>query len=241
MTIKISIPENINECLPPTSIVDARSLDIYTTRFDAVPSAFNRISQLYGDSGQRGIRIVSFHDRTTPGYPSLMEHLNTSTRIEDVDHEFATDSAVLELRRRSGLSWKELALLFDVPRQVVCDWASGDRLDEEQREIVLATLEAVLYVDKGNSDATRAYLLTTADDLTPSIFELLRARRFAEVKARPRSNFASSRWRRSLSREAADARRPAPPAVLLQAKQSRPSFRTSPRLAEALQVPADNE
>lgn len=237
MTVKMSIPKNAN-LSTETSIVDALPLDSYVARFSAESGVFSRIHK-YEDSVQR--RTWFFHDRTTLDYPPLIDNLNTYMRIDDVGDELTTDSAILELRRRSGLSWKELACLFNVPRQVVCDWASGGPLNEERRRFILATLDAVLHIDKGSSDATRAHLLKKIDDATPSAFDLLCAGKFLEIKAQPRSDFAQSPWRRPPSREGAHARRPEPLALLLQGDQSRPSFPTSPGLPKVLQVSTDNE
>src|SRR5690348_926812 len=46
-----------------------------------------------------------------------------------------TREAILEIRRRAGLTWEELADLFDVSRRSVHHWANGKAVtaDHEQR------------------------------------------------------------------------------------------------------------
>lgn len=145
--------------------------------------------------------------------------------------------AMCEVRRRSGLDWSELAEIFGVSREDVCNWASGDIVDVSTLNIVLSTLEAIRHLDRGTSHDTRAYLRATDGGADGSAFELLRKRRFSEVMARDKGDVVPFRIRPSLSEEAQELRRPESVIALLQADQRRPNIATSPRIIRVMQAP----
>ena len=62
-----------------------------------------------------GETIVQYSERTAAGPIGQIEHAPAESTAE----------AVMEIRRRSGLTWEELGDLFDVSRRSVHHWANG--------------------------------------------------------------------------------------------------------------------
>jgi hypothetical protein len=94
------------------------------------------------------------------------------------DRVFA--DAVLEVRRRSGLTWQQLATLFEVDRRSVHLWASGRPLSAQNAERLNRILAVLRRADLGTPSATRAWLHSPdARGLLP--LDLLRAGRFDEI------------------------------------------------------------
>ena len=146
----------------------------------------------------------------------------------------STEEAILEIRRRSGLTWEEFGDLFDVSRRSVHHWASGKPVvsagNEKRMRRMLATVRRL---DQGSQTATRDRLLTIDDNLGGSPLELLQQGRFDEVEARVDSVPLPRCRPVRLSRAAQDARRPPPPALLLEAEQDRPDIPTKARAVRA--------
>lgn len=132
---------------------------------------------------------------------------------------------ILEIRRLSGLSWEELCGLFAVSRAAFACWVGSESLPADLRGTVRRVLAAVRHLDEGNAAATRDRLSTpSAAGAAP--FDLLREGRYDEAMALRRGAASPRRRREPLSPEARNARRPPPPASLLQAEQPalRPAF-----------------
>ncbi len=135
----------------------------------------------------------------------------------------STAEAVLEIRRRSGLTWDSLSDLFNVSRRTVHHWANG-RLPSTRHEMdIRRTLDAVRHLDEGNQRATRDRLLATFHGA--SLFDMLADRRFAEVlQQHPGAgSMASGSRRTALSEEEWARRRPTRPELLLESIQDRPN------------------
>lgn len=95
----------------------------------------------------------------------------------------AQPAAIVELRRRSGLTWEELAALFGVSRRSVHFWASGKPMNSSNEEALNRLLHVVRHIDRGASAATRSALMSIqADGATP--FDLLAEGGYQEVMLR---------------------------------------------------------
>ncbi len=151
--------------------------------------------------------------------------------------ELSGSSAVTELRRISGLTWEQLARVFDVSRRSVHFWASGQPMNAANEERLQRTLRAVRAVDRGSAAANRTAILTAlADGTIP--YDILKEQRFDEFVQTLGATVAErSAALRPLSAEAVAARRPPPPAELVGARhdlaheQAGPPRR--PRVAKA--------
>lgn len=95
-----------------------------------------------------------------------------------------TQSApIAELRRRSGLTWDQLARLFGVARRSVHFWASGKTMNAVNAERLARMLAVVRYIDRGNAQATRTVLMTAMNDGVIPL-DLLAKDQFDEVRKR---------------------------------------------------------
>ena len=145
-------------------------------------------------------------------------------------------SAMMEIRRRAGLTWDEMANLFGVTRRSVHHWANGNAVNSKNEQAIRQTLAIVRRLDRGASGDTKALLFTAgADSLT--VIDLLRDGRFQEAFARTPSRVTTETSRVPLSKKARDARRPPAPGVLVDAIQDRPDIPAKARVARALRVP----
>ncbi len=101
----------------------------------------------------------------------------------DVDTTMTPSTAIAELRRRSGLTWEQIARLFGVARRSVHFWASGKALNVANEERLHRILAVVRYIDRGTAQATRSALMTVlSDGMIP--LDLLAEDKFEEVKER---------------------------------------------------------
>ena len=150
----------------------------------------------------------------------------------------STGEAILEIRRRSGFTWKELGDLFDVSRRSVHHWASGKSVSARSERMIRLVLAAVRHLDQGNRSATRARLLAVNESLGISTLELLKRGHYLDAGARADGNRTPEHRPVPLSHAAQDARRPPAPALLLEADQDRPDVLPArARAVRAAQAP----
>jgi DNA-binding XRE family transcriptional regulator len=104
----------------------------------------------------------------------------TNSGVMLTQPETSRAAAIQELRRRSGLTWDELAGLFGVSRRSVHFWASGKPMSPSHEVELNGLLHAVRYIDRGAGTATRAVLTSMqVDGSTP--LDHLAAGRWREV------------------------------------------------------------
>ncbi len=149
----------------------------------------------------------------------------------------STAEAIMEIRRRSGLTWEELGDLFNVSRRSVHHWANGKPVTADHDRTIRRMLAAVRHVDRGERAGTRATLLAVDRATGVSPLDLLKAGRFEEAMGRIEGIWMPEPPRISLSRAAQDARRPPAPALLLGAEQDRPDIQAKARAARARRTP----
>lgn len=107
----------------------------------------------------------------------------TNSGLVAINSTTTLGTTIAELRRRSGLTWEQLARLFGVARRSVHFWASGKALNAANEERLGRMLAVVRYIDRGTAQATRAALMTAQNDgVIP--FDLLAKDEFEEVKKR---------------------------------------------------------
>jgi DNA-binding transcriptional regulator YiaG len=92
-----------------------------------------------------------------------------------------TQKAVNELRRLSGLTWEQLAKLFNVSRRSIHSWASGERLKSFNEENLYRLLDTIRYINRGSASLNRSLLLQPIND-GRSLLDLLVAGQHEEVK-----------------------------------------------------------
>lgn len=162
-------------------------------------------------------------ERTAAGPAGQIDHVTAESTAE----------AVLEIRRRSGLTWEELSDLFDVSRRSVHHWASGKAVSARHDQTIRRMLAAIRRLDQGNQAGTRAQLLAVDAATGVSALDLLKAGRFDETMARAAGVRSPEPRRVPLSREAQDARRPQAPTLFLESRQERPDVPAKARTVRA--------
>lgn len=143
--------------------------------------------------------------------------------------ETAAES-LLEIRRLSGLTWEELADLFDVSRRSVHNWASGKPVSAEHERSIRNMLSVVRRVDQGGQERTRALLLTSDNPDAPSLYDLLKQGNFELAKDRAEAAPKVGRTQlRPLSVYEQQQRRPLKPAQLMEGIVDRPKVEVTAR------------
>lgn len=150
--------------------------------------------------------IVS--ERTTSGL-TLSSQPATSTE--------ATRIALNELRKLSGLTWEQLARLFNVSRRSLHFWASGQPLSRFNEESLNRLLGTVRYINRGSASINRSILLSPSSDGSIP-FDLLVTGRHEEVKQLLSPGNTPQRPQlKPLSSEAIASRMPQKPEELVEA------------------------
>ena len=182
--------------------------------------------------GSRGINVLHWLWDRVAAPPTSSEYdspqpaeSTTSGTVEVIDQHSpqTTAEAVLEIRRRSGLTWEKMSELFDVSRRSIHNWANGQNTSQQHERHIRSTLAVIRHLDQGNQAATRARLLTI-DASRRSPIDLLSAGRFDEVMAYASGSSVLESHRSPMAPEAQDARRPPAPALLLEAEHERPEL-----------------
>ena len=175
-------------------------------------------------------------DSVTSVNPQRTEPMERTSSGPQVDFQApygqSSGEAVLEIRRRSGLTWEQLSELFNVSRRSIHYWANGKPLSSQHEKNVRNTLLAIRHVDNGNQRDTRNRLLSIDDG--ESIFDLLANQKYEDVYRLVvgTASDIASRNRISLSKDEWNRRRPPRPELLLDALQDRPKI--SPDKARAV-------
>ncbi len=92
-----------------------------------------------------------------------------------------TQQAINELRKLSGLTWEQLATLFNVSRRSVHFWASGQPLTSANEQKLNRILDVVEYISRSISSRNRSLLMDIAND-GKSYLDLLAAGEYDQVK-----------------------------------------------------------
>lgn len=170
-------------------------------------------------------------ERTTAGPPGQIRFAPAESTAE----------AILEIRRRSGLTWEEMSELFDVSRRSIHHWASGKPVSARRERALRQALAAIRRFDRGDQAGTRARLLAVDHPTGVSALDMMREGRFEEITGRPEGVRTSDPLRVPLSREARESRRPPPPTFLLEARQERPDVPARAHAARAVRTSAKTD
>lgn len=130
--------------------------------------------------------------RTSKASPKTWPEFGTSREVyrkpqsaENTQTQQVEESnrkAVSELRRLSGLTWDQLAHLFEVSRRSVHFWASGKPLNAPNEEKLHNTLAVVRCIDRGSARANREYLVQVQENGV-SLLELLQQGEYEQVRS----------------------------------------------------------
>lgn len=116
--------------------------------------------------------LLLISERTTSGLNLLSQSAGSTE---------ATRTALNELKKLSGLTWEQLARLFNVSRRSLHFWASGQPLSRFNEESLNRLLGTIRYINRGSASINRSVLLSpSSDGKLP--FDLLVAGKHEEVK-----------------------------------------------------------
>ncbi|WP_135058922.1 helix-turn-helix domain-containing protein, partial [Paracoccus salipaludis] len=90
--------------------------------------------------------------------------------------------AISDLRRRSGLTIKQVSDVLGVSPKTIHNWQNGGAISSENMEHLGRVLDAIRYVDRGEGALTKALLLTEGDG-NSILLDLLKDKRFTEFRA----------------------------------------------------------
>jgi DNA-binding transcriptional regulator YiaG len=151
----------------------------------------------------------------------------TDAGFTTTNHQGAAAGAIMELRRLSGMTWEQLATLFDVSRRTVHFWAIGKPLNATHEEQLYRVLSAVKQIDRGSADENRNSLFT-ADREGVAPIDLLSAGRYSDVVDRVGGAHWARPVRTPIAPKVREERMPDRPEVLAGAVH-RPSYRDTER------------
>jgi DNA-binding transcriptional regulator YiaG len=188
--------------MPPGSVTDDRTPNIIFTRILTAPRSTTTSKEILDQN------LTAASEMTTSGIA-----------IVSTSSPEATQKAINELRRLSGLTWDQLAKLFNVSRRSLHFWASGQPLSRFNEEHLNRLLGTIRYVDQGSASLNRSLLLCPDDNGNP-LFNLLVAGKYEEFKRIVGSNNAPRKpLLGALSEDAYTEYRPQNPADLVDALQ----------------------
>jgi len=129
--------------------------------------------------------------------------------------EVSSGSAIMEVRRLSGLTWEQLSIVLGVARRSLHFWASGKPLNAANEERVARILGCIRMIAGSGARETRALLLEPQSDGTIPL-DLLSRGEYEQVVARLGfGNQPVMKVHSQLSEEARSMRRPPPPDALV--------------------------
>ncbi|GEM_PF-4021145 len=102
---------------------------------------------------------IQFNRSTSAGVPDKPYEADARGSVQP--QQFTSVSHKLyALKRISGLTWEQIAALFDVDRRSVHLWANGKSLHPKNEEKLGRILSAILKIDRGFASSNRALLVT---------------------------------------------------------------------------------
>ena len=124
---------------------------------------------------QKRFRMIpGIAESSTIGYDNLAaqkllaisERTNSEIVVPKHNPHLFQDSqkAINELRKTSGLTWEQVAKLFNVSRRSIHFWASGQPLASDNEEKLNRLLGVIRYIDRGSASLNRKLLLNPNAD-----------------------------------------------------------------------------
>jgi DNA-binding transcriptional regulator YiaG len=182
---------------PTVFSTDAKKPNIIASRILTAPSRTSTFRETFNQN------LVAASEMTTSG-----------VTIASTSSPESTQKALSELRRLSGLTWDQLAKLFNVSRRSLHFWASGQPLSRFNEEHLNRLLGTIRYIDRGSASLNRSLLLRPDGNGNP-LFDLLVAVKYEEFKQIVGSGNAPQKVELgALSEEERRMRMPLPPDVL---------------------------
>ena len=96
--------------------------------------------------------------------PQLQRPVDQTNAGVSLPEALSAGHAIAELRRLTGLTWDQLARLFNVSRRALHFWASGKPMASGNEEHLQRLLAVVRKIDRGTATANRGRLLAARED-----------------------------------------------------------------------------
>ncbi|MBL3562227.1 hypothetical protein [Rhodovulum sulfidophilum] len=111
---------------------------------------------------ERDIQTFAMRQEYLEGSTAL--NIPVSFSVEENDPTTNTTPAELvhELRQISGLTWAQIAEVFDVSSRAPYHWASGKTVSAENHERLGQVVTALRFIDRGSAEENRNLLLSNA-------------------------------------------------------------------------------
>ncbi len=146
-------------------------------------------------------------------------HEAWSRRMRYLFSKSNSQKAINELRKTSGLTWEQVAKLFNASRRSIYFWASGQLLASDNEEKLNRLLGVIRYIDRGSASLNRKLLLNPNADGELPLDQLISGE-YDKVKENlGRGNPPKRPKLTPLSEEESELRRPLPPEILIDALQ----------------------
>lgn len=182
-------------------------------RFETIPQIFGSSPNYVGTTSSESILVW---------YLQLLEKQTASSLSVTYSLPIAVESAqvtIHELKKLSGLTWEQLARIFNVSRRSLHFWASGKPMTPFNEEHLRRLLATIRSIDRGSPDINRSALLQPQHGSTIPL-DLLIAGKYEEVKQLLGAGTAVEKPKlKPLSLEAIASRLPPPPEALVGALQ----------------------
>jgi transcriptional regulator with XRE-family HTH domain len=152
---------------------------------------------------------------------AISERTNSEIVVPKHNPHLFQDSqkAINELRKTSGLTWEQVAKLFNVSRRSIHFWASGQTLASDNEEKLNRLLGVIRYIDRGSASLNRKLLLNPNADGELPLDQLISGEYDKVRENLGRGNPLKRPQLTPLSEEESELRRPLPPEVLIDALQ----------------------
>jgi transcriptional regulator with XRE-family HTH domain len=152
---------------------------------------------------------------------AISERTNSEIVVPKHNPHLFQDSqkAINELRKTSGLTWEQVAKLFNVSRRSIHFWASGQTLASDNEEKLNRLLGVIRYIDRGSASLNRKLLLNPNADGELPLDQLISGEYDKVRENLGRGNPPKRPQLTPLSEEESELRRPLPPEILIDALQ----------------------
>jgi len=165
------------------------------------------------------IGITSSSTPLYQGQRNLQDQTTAGDPVESPETVEETRSAIHELRKLSGLTWDQLAKLFNLTRRSLHFWASGKPLSAHSEQALWRMLGTIQFINRGSASQNRQALFQPIQDGTIP-FDLLVTGQHERVREILGCGYAPQKPElKPLSAEEQRLRRPPKPEDLVDALQ----------------------
>ncbi|NJM00413.1 MAG: XRE family transcriptional regulator [Synechococcaceae cyanobacterium SM2_3_2] len=166
-----------------------------------------------------GIGVTGSSTPFYQGKHNLQDQTTSGDPVESSETVEETRSAIHELRKLSGLTWDQLAKLFNVTRRSLHFWASGKPLSAHSEQALWRMLGTIQSINRGSAAQNRQALFQPIKDGTIP-FDLLVTGQHERVRQILGCGYAPQKPElKPVSAEEQHLRRPPKPEDLVDALQ----------------------